>query len=190
VFVYCPWAANPRPREVFSPVTLIGHNNDIAPADILKRERVVDELDRLHGVVSESLARMFPFIAELDRRGVWHDDGCHDMPEWLCGCYGFTRWNARRWGSASHALAKLPKTAAALAAGALSVEKVVELSRFATPDDEESLIRWAKRSTVSNVRRRADVETRPDKDETREIEKVRSCSWWFFDEGRRVGLEA
>jgi hypothetical protein len=50
----------------------------------------------------------------------------------------------------------LPLIDAAFAAGALGVDKVVELTRFATTDNEHELLPWAQRVSAGAIRSRGD----------------------------------
>ena len=65
------------------------------------------------------------------------------MAHWLSMRYGISHWKARRWIAASHALQNLPRISEAFACGEVSVDKVVELCRFATPGTEGRLLAWA-----------------------------------------------
>jgi hypothetical protein len=67
---------------------------------------------------------------------------------------------------------------------------VVELTRFATPETEERLIHWASGVSGACIRRRADLASRPCAEEARDAEAARFLSWWYLDEGKRLGLEA
>jgi Domain of unknown function (DUF222) len=87
--------------------------------------------------------RLFSAIAACARDEVWRADGCRDMAQWLAGRLGISNWAARRWVAAADALERLPRISDALADGVLSVDKVVELTRFATPDTEKDLVAWA-----------------------------------------------
>jgi hypothetical protein len=103
---------------------------------------------------------------------------------------GISEWKARRWIAAAHALERLPFLSEAFAAGWLGIDKVVELARFATQDDEAELIAWARGVSCTRIRRRADVACRQSIDDVRDAEASRSLSWWYLDDGRRFGLEA
>lgn len=85
--------------------------------------------------VAVAQRRLFSAIAECDRRELWKADGCRDMVQWLSGRVGISNWAAARWVHAAHALEYLPGTAAAFERGTLSLDKVVELARFATRRD-------------------------------------------------------
>jgi hypothetical protein len=77
----------------------------------------------------------------------------------------------------------------ALGSGTLSIDKVLELCRYATPETEHRLISWAKRVTPATIRRAADVATAPDREETIESDKSRHLDYWWTDDGRRLWLE-
>ncbi len=111
------------------------------------------------------------------------------MAQWLSGRLGISYWAARRWVAAAHALEQLPVISAALESGTLCLDKVVELTRFATAETEEKLIAWAARVSAAAIRRRADRAHRHAVEEAREDESARFLRWWWFDDGRRLGLE-
>ena len=78
--------------------------------------------------------------ASFDER--WIDHGFRDLASFVCARYGISLWKASRWVDAARALRELPETSAALASGVLGIDKVVELTRYATPKTEGRLIRW------------------------------------------------
>jgi hypothetical protein len=133
---------------------------------------------------------LFRAIAEVDRSEAWVEDGARDIAHWLRMRYGISDWKARRWIACAHALEGLPRIADALATGELGVDKVVELTRFASAEREADLVPWARQVSSGRIRHRADVECRRSLEEARDAEETRSVSWWYFDEGKRFGLEA
>ncbi len=151
---------------------------------------LVGGLDALHARISESQRRLFELIAEADRAEAWQDSGARGMAHWLSMRYGISWWKADRWVQAAHALERLPRLSEAFRSGVLGIDKVVELARFATPETESGLISWAEGVSAGRIRRRAELAARPSTEETRRIDGDRSVSWWYLDEGRRVGLEA
>jgi hypothetical protein len=147
-------------------------------------------MDALHQQISGARHELLEMIAAADVCAAWRDAGARDMAHWLSMRYGISQWKARRWIAAAHALKNLPHLAEALASGALGIDKTVELARFATPESEAGLISWAKRVSCACIRRKADLAVRSSIEETEAVDKSRFLSWWFFDEGRRFGLEA
>jgi hypothetical protein len=134
--------------------------------------------------------QLLHLITDADRRDIWRDSGARDTAHWLAIRYGISEWKARRWVAAAHALEHLPRIAGALESGELGIDKVVELARFAKGDEEGRLIRWARTVSVGAVRHRADLEAKGSIKDLRETERSREVTWWYFDEGRRFGLEA
>ena len=150
----------------------------------------VARADALHVAVGHVQRELLSVLAEIDHAGAWEGDGARDMPHWVSMRYGVSAWKATRWIAAAHALAVLPLTAAALVTGRLPLDKVVELTRFATAETEASLIRWAGRVSCGAIRRKADLERKRERAETVEAERTCSLRWWYEDEGTRFGLEA
>ena len=150
----------------------------------------VDAIDAVHARVSSAQRHLFSLIAEVDRRDVWRDSGARDTAHWLAMRYGISQWKARRWIAAAHALEQLPRLSNAFALGEVGIDKLVELTRFAAPDTEGHLIRWAMNVSCATIRHRGDVAARAALEEVADVDGSRSVSWWYFDEGRRFGLEA
>ena len=117
-------------------------------------------LDTANADVGRAQRHMLHLIVAADRRDIWRGTGARDTAHWLCMRYGISEWKARRWVAAAHALENLPRIAEALASGELGIDKVVELTRFATPETEARLIRWAMTVSVGAVRHRGDLEAR------------------------------
>jgi hypothetical protein len=128
-------------------------------------------------------------ILDVERDGAWLDDGARDLAHWVSMRYGISHWKACRWIGAVHAFGSMPSLAVALRDGMLSLDKVVELARFATPETIDGLTRWAEDVSTSVLRRRADVEVRRERDEALDVERTRTLEWGYFDEGRRFGME-
>jgi hypothetical protein len=158
--------------------------------DDAQDDALIADLDSLHDRISSLQRELFELLVEVDRREVWRDDGAHDAAHWVSMRYGISWWKADRWIRAAHALDRLPLLARAFESGAMGVDKVVELARFATPESEASLIAWARGVSAGGIRRRADLECRGSIEEERDAHAARFLSWWTFDEGRRLALEA
>jgi hypothetical protein len=164
--------------------------NGIDPAGTLDATALLARADALHVAVGQVQHALLAALAEIVRAGAWEGDGARDLPHWVSMRYGVSAWKAARWIAAAHALAVLPLSAEALATGRLSLDKVVELARFATEETEASLIRWATRVSCGAIRRKADFERKRERAETADAERTRSVRWWYEDEGTRFGLEA
>jgi hypothetical protein len=156
----------------------------------MRDDDVIADLDELNAVACRAQRRTLDRLAEADRQEVWQDYGAHDMAHFVSMRYGISWWKADRWVSAGHALPELPRIAAAFERGEVSIDAVVELTRFATADTEAELLRWAAQASVGAIRRRGDLETRRLKEEAEQVEDSRFLRWWVFDDGRRFALEA
>ena len=153
-------------------------------------EQLIEAMDGQHRLDCSVQRELFGLIARVDRLELWRDSGARDMAHWLWMRYGISEWKARRWIAASHALEYLPLIAEAFSSGELGIDKVVELTRFATPATEATLIPWAQRVSSGAIRAQGDLAVRRSEEETLEVEQSRFLSWWTCDEGRRFGLEA
>jgi hypothetical protein len=153
-------------------------------------DELIQGMDAVHARVSAGQRDLFRLIGEVDLRDSWRDHGARDTAHWLSIRYGVSGWKARRWIAAAHALEALPRISEAFEAGVLGIDKVVELTRFATTETESRLISWAQGVSCGAIRRRGDLAARQTIDDLREAERTRFLSWWYFDDGRRFGLEA
>lgn len=151
---------------------------------------IVEDLDAVHAQICAAQRRLLTLIAEADRRKVWLASGARDLPHWLAMRHGISQWKARRWIAAGHALRGLPRTAEAFSGGELGIDKVAELTRFATAATEVRLVEWAKNVSCAAIRRRADLESAGPVEDAVEVDRARSVSWWYFEDGRRFGLQA
>src|SRR6266542_3272163 len=176
-------------------------NKTISPRDQLRvrvlqqdqssgNEELIASIDAVHSRLGREHRELLRLIADADRRGVWRGSGARDMAHWLSMRQGISEWKARRWIAAAHALEALPGLSHAFASGDLGIDKVVELTRFATPQTEAGLLRWAQGVSCGAIRRRGDLVVRRAVEEEQDADRSRFLSWWYFDEGRRFGVEA
>jgi hypothetical protein len=109
--------------------------------DDRNNQQLIEGIDALHRHISRSQRKLFQLIAAVDLRDGWRSSGARDMAHWLRMRQGISDWKARRWIAAAHALEGLPRISEAFARGELGIDKVVELTRFATPETEADLVR-------------------------------------------------
>jgi uncharacterized protein YraI len=152
-----------------------------APGNVKTSYEIRAGLDEEFAATCAGQRRIFSWIAEGERHGIWQADGCRDMAQWVAGRMGMSYWAASRWINAALALDKLPALSEAFSNGALGVDKVVELTRFATPKTEKELITWARKVNPATIRRRADVANRPSIEDHQDAHNSRYLDYWLDD---------
>jgi hypothetical protein len=156
------------------------HDNRIHP---------VDGLHTAYAAATSAQRKLLEWIVACDDERIWDDGSARDFPHWLATELGISSWAARRWITAAHALPSLPRTAAAFEAGSLSLDKVLDLCRFATPTTERKLITWARRVSPACVREHANVAVSTPKEEAAEKDKERYLHYWWTDDNKVLALQ-
>ena len=139
---------------------------------------------RVNGVQRELLAK----ILRCDQGRAWIEDDCRDIVHWVALQLGVSLWKARRWVNCARKLPKLPNIEQSFVQGDLSLDKLVELTRFATPETERALCRWGQEVAVSTIRDRADYEIRIAEQSVREADRERSLKWYYEADNTRLAL--
>ncbi|MEW6471251.1 MAG: DUF222 domain-containing protein [Actinomycetota bacterium] len=116
-------------------------------------ERLEAEIVGWNAQLSAATCRWLLLIGEFDRRRAWEAWECHNCAHYLDWICGIDRRTAREHVRVARALPDLPVTRAAFAAGDLSYAKVRAITRIATPDNEATLVDWARHSTASQLER-------------------------------------
>lgn len=161
-------------------------NETLATVD---RRAVFGRMDEAHVEIGRRERDRLTAILECDRHNLWRGQGCRDLAEFLAGRYGISKWKANRWIGAAYALEHLPQVSHALTNGVLNLDKVVELTRFATPATEGKLIRWAVGVNPGAIRRRADAEIRKSLERVQAAEAERHLTWWWHADGKGLEFE-
>jgi len=136
-----------------------------------------------HLQIARAQRDFLEYLAQADEQKLYTSDYFEDMPGWAAATFGVSRWLAARWIDSGHALRHLPVTAAALSDGTLAISKVIELTRFATPDDEAKLVTWARKVSAKAIRDRADEVLRGVEDDRPTIEKRKAVRRRWLDDG-------
>ncbi len=152
--------------------------------------QVLAEIAERHARIGREQLELLRAIGRIAPDEPWVHEGARDLPHLLAMRLGISEWKARRWVAAARRLPELPAIQEALASGVLSLDKVVELTRFAKPHDERRLIRWARHVSVWAIRRRGDLIEHAPVREDREAQRARRVEWWFLKDERRFGLLA
>ena len=145
---------------------------------------LVSEITTLAGHLNAGNARFLALIAELDRRRGWAEAGVKSCAHWLNWQCGIGLGAAREKVRVARALETLPRLAAAMAEGRVSYFKAREITRVATPANEDYLLNIALCGTASHVedvvrgyRRALDAA-----ELTREAVQQRDQHLWFHTE--------
>jgi hypothetical protein len=97
---------------------------------------LLEAADAANARVGEAQLDLLTSLARIDAEGTWRGEGVRDTAHWVWMRYGISSWKAHRWVEAARPLEGLPHLREVLGTGRLSIDKVVELARFATPDTE------------------------------------------------------
>jgi 5-methylcytosine-specific restriction endonuclease McrA len=119
----------------------------------------ITEIDQLGDAIAElashleaATARLLDLIREFDTCGGWNN-GFRSCAAWLTWRIGLAPGAAREHVRVARALGTLPQLAEALARGELSYSKIRELTRVATPENEELLLAVGRAGTAEHVER-------------------------------------
>lgn len=163
------------------------YDDPICDDDAIATRELLAGFDRSSAAVGAAQRRHLAFIVACDAARVWVDDDCRDIAHWVALRDGISTWKAERMVAAGYALERLPAISRALQDGVLSLDKVVELTRFATPYDEDELVAWASRVAPAAIRDKGDAARRMSDDEVRR-NRWRELRWWWEDDGSRMSL--
>ena len=113
-------------------------------------DRLGDEIAELSAHLQAATARLLDLIREFDIREGWNT-GFRSCAAWLSWRVGLAPGAAREHVRVARALGSLPRLSNALARGELSYSKVRELTRVATPEEEERLLALGRAGTAEHV---------------------------------------
>jgi len=155
---------------------------DQAAAERLATEdEAVAWLDLTQCSIGAAQREQLRAIAHIDALQIWEDWGAHSSEHWLSMHMGISNYRASKLLDTALALEHLRLISDALARGLLGLDKVLELSRFATEETEAKLIEWAQVRSAGRIREEAELRARRTQEEAQEAEEVRSVKWWYAD---------
>ena len=127
----------------------------ISPKDRLLS---IDDLDRdivnLSSRINAATYELVVMVRQFDERAGWLQWGFNNCAEWLAWRCDLSMSAAREKVRVAHALKTLPLVATSFSTGELSYSKVRALTRVARVDNEEALLAFALKTTVSRVEER------------------------------------
>lgn len=160
------------------------------PENALTTAELATRITALCGQLNAATYRWLVLIAEFDRRGGWNDGGSKSCAHWLNWRCGLDLGAAREKLRVAHSLARLPRIAAAMAAGELSYSKVRAMTRVAEPATEDYLLEVARHGTAHHVERlvrgyRRALDAQELAREARQ-QSERKFTWYHDDDGALV----
>jgi hypothetical protein len=158
---------------------------------------VPEDLDALEDALTELAAHLnaaeYRFLVLLERfdRSEGHlGPGLKSTAHWLNWKCGIALGAARERVRVARALPGLPKISAAFAAGELSFSKVRAMTRVATADNEDILLRVAKGGTASHLERvirgYRRAECAKEIEEANVQHAARELVCWYDDDGSLI----
>ena len=108
-------------------------------------------ITRLAGHINAAQYRFLKMLAALVERKAWGGNGIKSPAHWLNYYCGINLGAAREKVRVAKCLATLPKIDAAFRSGAISYSKVRAMTRSATPENEDFLLRIAQHGTAQHV---------------------------------------
>jgi hypothetical protein len=110
-------------------------------------EEIIDDIAH----ISASEARAIMKVRRFDAEESWGDQGANSASHWLRWRAGMCRSTAGEWVRIGRALERLPKTRDAYHRGVLTYTQVRAITRIATPENEATLIQYARYATGSQL---------------------------------------
>jgi 5-methylcytosine-specific restriction endonuclease McrA len=159
------------------------------PEPVAALDRLGDEIAELSAHLDAASARLLDLIREFDARGGW-TNGFRSCAHWLSWRVGLDLGAAREKVRVARALGTLPRLAAALACGELSYAKVRAVTRVATSQTEERLLKVARVGTAAHVERIVRgwrcMDRKAEAQESKQQHKGRTLHVYQDDDGMTV----
>ena len=112
-----------------------------------------DQITELAAHIHAANYRLLSLIREFDEAAGWSGPGLRSCAHWLNWKCGINLGAAREKVRVAHALVELPLVSDAFSGGRVSYSKVRALTRVATAENEDFLLRIALSGTASHVER-------------------------------------
>ncbi len=161
----------------------------VVPAT-LTTDQLAERLVGYASQVAALTARFLDYLAEFDTRHGWSGHGILSCAHWLSWKTGLSRRTAQEHVRVAHALQELPVMRSAFAAGTLSYSKIRALTRVATVEREEELVRFSHSATAAQVERICAAMRTVDRnlqegadDQERERPPESGARWRWNDDG-------
>lgn len=112
-----------------------------------------DEIAELAAHIHAATYRLLCLIRRFDEAGGWVQAGARSCAHWLSWRVGVGPEAAREKVRVARALGELPRLSEAFARGEISYSKVRAVTRVATPQNEQTLLTYARCGTAAQLER-------------------------------------
>ncbi|MGY6554570.1 MAG: DUF222 domain-containing protein [Wenzhouxiangella sp.] len=155
-----------------------------------KLRELEDQITELAAHIHAADYRFLCLVREFDTAGGWTGPGLHSCAHWLNWKCGIGLNAAREKVRVAHALAELPHISSSFAGGRISYSKVRAMTRVASPNNEQFLLRIALNGTASHVERAVRLYRRAKRAEALAHEnrrhQQRKVTWRHDEDGSMV----
>ncbi|MGI9649065.1 MAG: DUF222 domain-containing protein [Acidimicrobiia bacterium] len=124
---------------------------ELAERDGVLIRRDARRLADAHARVNQAMLGLFDAMAELDDGDTLRENYVTDMGSWLAFDLGLDPKTARGWTRVANALVDLPLTRQAFRTGAICLDEVRILCRYATVDNEATLLSLTREHEVGDL---------------------------------------
>lgn len=114
-------------------------------------EVLANEIATISSQIDAAIHRLLTCIRRFDEGQGWGDTGALSCAHWLTWRIGLGVGAAREYVGVAKALGRLPLVDEALRCGQVSYSKVRALTRRATPENEATLLEWARSSSGAQL---------------------------------------
>ena len=168
----------------------VSHSNALDDFSHLSNDELAAAVATLAAHIHAATWRLLTLIAELDRRGVWADQGALTCAHWLGWACGIDAHTAREKVRVARALEGLPLLSTAAARGELGYSKLRALTRIATTENEADLLNIGLHGTAQHVEKFVRLYRRAERAQEAERadaqHKDRELRYWYEDDGTLV----
>lgn len=148
-----------------------------------EKQHIIDRLQASEREFGRLARERLRLLRELDLSGEWDYGESRTVYHWVA-CHLQISWlDAKRRVDAARAIENLPVVSASLESGELSLDKAVQLTRFATPETEEGLVKWSQTVAQKTVREAADAAQRMDVEDAKDNDRLRNFGWRLIENG-------
>ena len=170
-------------------VVVESHDGEVLDLDAVLPVDDGEAIGQLGASLGAIQAALLERVARFDQQQRWMGMGATSMASWLVARLDVSYTTASGWVKTARALQELPTITKTLGEGRVSLDQVRALCRFATGDDEDEVLRWARDRAASELQAIARDHEGVTVAGDNVLFSDREVSWWW-SEDRRLHLKA